>query len=1042
MRQPSHNTTEQTNISDSTKDELLRLKRQRLNREAMWSIGKTIASVASSVGGIRGFYDVPAYFYQRQQIYGDIGGVLKTGGGLTGSATALLAKRDQFLDEIKESKGLESNTVRTAIKDLNHRLELTQQGTVKKSELRSEMARILWQYRTDKESDRSEISKQITRLLDEYGEQKVTATVATREGLRTALLGLGAYSLAAIGTLSVDAVAFRNKVKKEAELAGIDYDKRHLAKKFAESVRKNWQKLKGSEPENNQKVGLQKWVDRATAAGKFIRVGGVAAGLSLDPDRYGADIGKLAEINLDQIPANFTDYWSLLYDRGKLVFTKAGEMAGSFFVPSALGDEPAPLPTLASIAVDRVTKIPSPTPLATNETGSTTPTGQPTASETAEPPSPVPDTPVTQDDQGELAITPGSAAHHADNVLFSLYNGANKDATLVVLATNPSHANAPEAGTIRETPPTVSRAGSLPRTPDTQRISDDQGEPAIEPGSAGALADSALFGEILATSPAPPPTDAPEAVAIETAIPAPSETVVTTPTAEATTEVTAPPPVVSDTNETPLVAPEPIRTTTPVSQLMTELEKHPDYRVNAGDRLHKIVETKLLAHCDSFGQLPPEDQAGLIKIVRERIDAMSRKELKEFGVSSGNKNQLRIGEELNFSVVFDEKTTNLIEVKFATIDPIPATAATAMDSSIALTQKLDTLTTDISELHSVKKGENVWSIIEAKLKNAGLLKGLSETQQNYLIDSLKDKVEANPKSIGIAGNNADLIYPGERLNLSEVMQPETIKAVLEEAGVLADENPPGTVTTPSAQPNEPATATSTETAKTTPVPETTASTPPTKPTEGTSSPEPVPATQTRTIQAPASTPEPIITAPDATEFKIAREMSTGLAKSSYLSRRDITGLRLGDDTEANKQWSSISKELVSEVIAKQTFPSTPTIAGSDHVPDKLYGLDSKLVTDITKEQIRTLEALYGQPPRVGQTVGQYFEHSTAHILDKADKVLKITPNVDANGTLIESFEDFVKRMEKEATERSGLVRQREESSADFIKRAYAKLSNQ
>jgi hypothetical protein len=72
--------------------------------------------------------------------------------------------------------------------------------------------------------------------------------------------------------------------------------------------------------------------------------------------------------------------------------------------------------------------------------------------------------------------------------------------------------------------------------------------------------------------------------------------------------------------------------------------------------------------------------------------------------------------------------------------------------------------------YEVQKGDTLWDII--KEKNAEALNKLPVDEQNRVLDALFDKVRATPElseSLGLrSGNDIDLIYPDEKLNLSSL----------------------------------------------------------------------------------------------------------------------------------------------------------------------------------------------------------------------------------------------------------------------------------
>jgi hypothetical protein len=100
-------------------------------------------------------------------------------------------------------------------------------------------------------------------------------------------------------------------------------------------------------------------------------------------------------------------------------------------------------------------------------------------------------------------------------------------------------------------------------------------------------------------------------------------------------------------------------------------------------------------------------------------------------------------------------------------------------------------TQEVPSVHTVEPGDNVWDILQEKLKAKGVFEGMNERQRTHIIDALKDEVEAlSPeklKAMGIESGDPDLIHPGETIDLSAVLDKESIsEAVAGAPGVSAE----------------------------------------------------------------------------------------------------------------------------------------------------------------------------------------------------------------------------------------------------------------
>lgn len=102
---------------------------------------------------------------------------------------------------------------------------------------------------------------------------------------------------------------------------------------------------------------------------------------------------------------------------------------------------------------------------------------------------------------------------------------------------------------------------------------------------------------------------------------------------------------------------------------------------------------------------------------------------------------------------------------------------------------------ELGQTYTVKSGDNIWNIIKTKLLNNEEFSKLEPRRQNFIIDSLKDKITrmtpAELREIGIK-NDPSRIYPGDELkfgrvfnNSEELMkafnQAEAMKESVEEA---------------------------------------------------------------------------------------------------------------------------------------------------------------------------------------------------------------------------------------------------------------------
>ncbi len=91
----------------------------------------------------------------------------------------------------------------------------------------------------------------------------------------------------------------------------------------------------------------------------------------------------------------------------------------------------------------------------------------------------------------------------------------------------------------------------------------------------------------------------------------------------------------------------------------------------------------------------------------------------------------------------------------------------------------------------VEKGDSVWKIMEKQAEARGLFKGLGNSPEDiakktYIIDALKDKVEANPEKFGLA--DSDKLKIGQKINFSSVFEDEnSLKSIRQSADHLNED---------------------------------------------------------------------------------------------------------------------------------------------------------------------------------------------------------------------------------------------------------------
>ena len=98
----------------------------------------------------------------------------------------------------------------------------------------------------------------------------------------------------------------------------------------------------------------------------------------------------------------------------------------------------------------------------------------------------------------------------------------------------------------------------------------------------------------------------------------------------------------------------------------------------------------------------------------------------------------------------------------------------------------------IIEIHH---GGNAWNGIKAYLQENKLIEGLTDRQRDYVIASIEKNIndlsDADFAKTGFSGRDVDLVYEGQKLDLSQVLgDRDKMDAILERAGHLGEVAPP------------------------------------------------------------------------------------------------------------------------------------------------------------------------------------------------------------------------------------------------------------
>ena len=273
-----------------------KIKEVSTNPELYKQIIKTSANTAASICGVKSFYSVPEYVYQRFQVRGiglkDSNGYVVD--GLNGSVKELILSTDK-----KESKEIFHNNLKTFHKKLN----LTKEGTQKGSSQRQEVAKILKEFRLnqDKETtDLSSIDEKMQNVLDNYTSTKVTGVAALKESLNSALTFSGAFGFRGVVYTALEAWERKNNLEKQKK-------QKNNSDKQSEQEKVYWWKdvikggiletFEGASFKKNDNISKKQKIFKAIKSyGHIARFLGIGVTAAFNPDNYSEGIDNMLDM--------------------------------------------------------------------------------------------------------------------------------------------------------------------------------------------------------------------------------------------------------------------------------------------------------------------------------------------------------------------------------------------------------------------------------------------------------------------------------------------------------------------------------------------------------------------------------------------------------------------------------------------------------------------------------------------------------------------------------------------------------------------------
>lgn len=256
------------------------------DQEVRNQVKRAVIETVGHMTGLNVFVDLPAYEHQRREVRGVFGN-----GGIKGVIENIVSasqqqkndrelskKDDQEKDDneiindyIKEKKG----PIQESLLDLNYKLSLTKEGNQKGSEQRKKIAELLRDSRKKDSMSKQERDVEISNILDNYTETKVTGIQAIKGVVNAGLTWSGSFVMKGIAFGVIDAVERYKNLNKAKTREGSDKKTEWVKDVFIGAVKQTFDNLMFKD-ETGKKTKLEKNIDFADAGGKIALYLGMA----------------------------------------------------------------------------------------------------------------------------------------------------------------------------------------------------------------------------------------------------------------------------------------------------------------------------------------------------------------------------------------------------------------------------------------------------------------------------------------------------------------------------------------------------------------------------------------------------------------------------------------------------------------------------------------------------------------------------------------------------------------------------------------------
>jgi lipoprotein-anchoring transpeptidase ErfK/SrfK len=258
------------------------------NPELYKQIIKTGANTAASICGVKAFYSVPEYLYQRFQVRGmySKNSEGNTMDGLSGAVRDLIVSTNEY----KDKESFHEN-----LKTFHKKLSLTKEGGQKGSAQRQELAKILKEFRHNKDKgdnfDFESIYAKMQNVLDNYTSTKITGIAALKESMNSALTFSGAFGFRGVVYTVLEAWERKNNLDKKNK-QNSNYEKVSWWKDVIKGgIVETFESARFKQDDNISKK--QKIFKAIKSYGHIARFLGIGATAAFEPDNYSEGIDNM-----------------------------------------------------------------------------------------------------------------------------------------------------------------------------------------------------------------------------------------------------------------------------------------------------------------------------------------------------------------------------------------------------------------------------------------------------------------------------------------------------------------------------------------------------------------------------------------------------------------------------------------------------------------------------------------------------------------------------------------------------------------------------